>query len=159
MRANTTRRRILPAFLLLTLGGSSGCVERLLQVRSDPPGATVHINGFEVGKTGETPLEYQFTYYGTFDVIARKEVSVAEENYYSHRELVHVSPPWYQVFPLDFVSEMLIPWTIRDVHTVEIQLEAVERITEAERSVLRERAAAQEQSLQERRQRAGRRSG
>jgi hypothetical protein len=92
---------------------SAGCVERILQVRSQPPGAAVYVNGEEVGAT---PCDHDFSFYGTVDVTLRAPGHV------SHRELKTLSPPWYQFFPLDFVTDLLVPWPIRDVHEVTVEL-------------------------------------
>ena len=116
-----------------------GCVERLLQVRSDPPGATVYING---KNAGQTPLDFDFTHYGTVDVILR------HEDYLSHREMVALSPPWYEYFPLDFVSEILVPWTINDHHPINVALQAGAGELNAEDvASLRERAQAARATL------------
>lgn len=103
--------------LLVSVGASlfaSGCVERLLQVRSTPPGAKVYVNGEEVGST---PCDHGFAFYGTVDVTVRRAGSVAQ------RQLVTLSPPWYQFFPMDLVTDVFIPWTIRDVHEISFELE------------------------------------
>jgi hypothetical protein len=95
------------------LFGTVGCVERLLQVRSDPSGATVYVNGQEVGRT---PLDHPFSFYGTVEVALRAQGCT------SYREDVVLSPPWYEVFPFDLFSELLVPVTFRDVHAVEVRL-------------------------------------
>ncbi len=46
-----------------------GCIERRIQVTSDPPGATVWLNDVEIGTT---PTEADFRYFGTYDVRLRK---------------------------------------------------------------------------------------
>lgn len=105
------------AFFGLFLGafflGNTGCVERILQVRSDPSEASVYVNG---KAAGTTPLDHSFDYYGTF------EVALRAEGCFSHRVLKYAGPPWYQMFPLDLFSELLVPWTIRDTHAVEVRL-------------------------------------
>ena len=50
---------------------AGGCgVERTLQIESNPPGALVHLNGEEVGRT---PMRKAFVWYGTYDVQLRKD--------------------------------------------------------------------------------------
>jgi hypothetical protein len=44
----------------------SGCVERKILIQSDPPGALVRMDGRPLGKT---PVEVDFTWYGTHEVI------------------------------------------------------------------------------------------
>ena len=116
-----------------------GCVERLLQVRSDPPGATVYING---KNAGQTPLDFEFTHYGAVDVILR------HEEHLSHRELFPLRPPWYEYFPLDFISELVVPWTIHDNHGVNVTLERGNReLDEDDVAVLRARGKAAQATL------------
>lgn len=106
-------RTFLSLVVLTTALASTGCVERLLQVRSQPPGAAVYVNGEEVGVT---PCDHAFSFYGTVDVTLRAP------GYVSYRELKTLSPPWYQFFPMDFVTDLLVPWRIRDVHEVTVEL-------------------------------------
>ncbi len=42
------------------------CMRRTIRVTSDPPGAAVTVNDTQVGRT---PCEFDFTYYGTYDVL------------------------------------------------------------------------------------------
>ncbi|MDE0959173.1 MAG: PEGA domain-containing protein [Planctomycetota bacterium] len=89
-----------------------GCVERSLSIRTDPPGARVFVDGVDVG---EAPVSLPFSHYGTRDVLVRME----EDDQRGVRSLapqqrrVHLSPPWYQRFPIDIVSEVLWPGTIQ----------------------------------------------
>lgn len=61
--------RIAAAALALC-AGLSGCVERRIFITSDPPGALVHLNDVEVGRT---PLEVDFVYFGKYDVRVEKD--------------------------------------------------------------------------------------
>ena len=104
----------------------SSCVERLLQVRTEPAGARVLINGELVmadGPDGKvpatTPVDIPFDSYGTF------EVEVRREDHLARRQLVPVSAPWYAYPPLDFFAEVLWPWQIDSHHPGEIALEPV----------------------------------
>ena len=100
--------------LLLGLAlAASGCVERLLQVRTDPPGARVFVNGQEVG---ETPVDHSFGFYGTVGVVVR------HDGYRSERVVKKLEAPWYEHFPIDFFAENVLPWTVRDHHLVEVKL-------------------------------------
>ena len=96
----------------------TGCVERILQVRTEPPRASITVNAENAGSTGDDGmLEHRFTYYGTVDVTARAP------GHLSRRELVTLDPPWYQIFPIDFFAEVVVPWTIRDLHEVDLRLD------------------------------------
>ena len=95
--------------LLTLLAAASGCVDRLLQIRSDPPGAKVFVNGEEIG---ETPLDYAFDHYGSYGIVFRKF------DYRSLKITEEVDAPWFEYFPFDFFSENLVPWVIRDLHRI-----------------------------------------
>lgn len=129
------------AFLLLVLGAASGltgCVERILAVRSEPPGAMVYLDG---EKIGTTPCEVKYLWYGT------RELVVELSGYRLVSELVTLSPPWWQVLPLDFVTDVLLPFTITDrvelVRTLEPAPVSNEEVQEVLRRAeeLRRRAA------------------
>jgi hypothetical protein len=126
------------ALLTLLAALSTGCVERLLQVKTNVPRASVYVNGDPAGITGEDGLlEHPFTYYGTVDVTVRAP------GYLSDRKFVEMNPPWYQLFPIDFVAELLVPARIRDVHDVALHLaESPEAVDQAEKQNLEEKAAA-----------------
>lgn len=121
------------ALLATLLLGNAACVERILQVRSDPPGATVFVNGDEVGTT---PLNHPFSFYGTVEVMLRAKGCLA------HRELKPLDPPWYEVFPIDFFSELVIPARFTNVHTIEVALTpAPGDLNESQRTDLEKKAA------------------
>ena len=91
----------------------SGCVKRAILIDSDPPGATVSINGQEVG---QTPLTHEFITHGRYvfrltkpgfqEVVAREKVRA----------------PWHQWIPLDLFTELLIPITFDDRHRFSYRL-------------------------------------
>lgn len=54
----------------LALFGLSGCLKRTISITTEPEGALVWLNDVEVGRT---PLETDFTFYGTYDVRIRRE--------------------------------------------------------------------------------------
>ncbi len=56
--------------ILLLLVSAGGCVQRTIEITSEPSGALVHLNDTEVGRT---PLEVPFTFYGTYDVRLERE--------------------------------------------------------------------------------------
>ena len=47
---------------LLLCASQSGCVERRLTIRSNPPGALVYVDDYTIGVT---PVSTSFIYYGT----------------------------------------------------------------------------------------------
>jgi len=101
---------------------AAGCVERALVVRSDPPGAMVFVDGREIGTT---PARLPFDHYGTREVMVRmerREPTGDETPLAPVTRMVELDAPWYQWFPLDFVSEFLWPWTVVDERFVEVAL-------------------------------------
>ncbi|MEM7166473.1 MAG: PEGA domain-containing protein [Planctomycetota bacterium] len=101
--------------------GTSGCVDRFLLVRSDPPGARVYIDAQAVGTT---PVKVPFEHYGSREVLLRHSAQQDGRNvhYKSVAQIVDVKSPWYQWFPLDLAAEFLWPGTITDTHEVTVHL-------------------------------------
>jgi hypothetical protein len=107
-----SRRRWLPAALALL--AAAGCVERTLDIRSDPPGATVYVDGFDLGRT---PIKrVRFDFYGT------REIVLAKPGHHTERRIIEISPPWWCHFPYDIVPELLLPWTLHDRRDVFVAL-------------------------------------
>jgi len=105
----------LPKLLAIVLLGltASGCVERILAVRSDPSDAMVFVNG---KLAGTTPLDHPFDFYGTFDIVVRRAGCLSE------RVELTASAPRFEVFPLDLISDVLVPWPLRDEHSLTVEL-------------------------------------
>ena len=108
---NTYRFSLLATLLLIT---TTGCVRRTVTINTDPQGATVNLNDREIGTS---PATVEFTWYGDYDVIVRKE---GYETLRTHHRL---DAPWYQLPIIDFISEALVPFTIHDRHEVAFSLE------------------------------------
>src|SRR5205085_4017228 len=87
--------------------GMTGCVERRMLIVSDPPGATVFVNGENVGLS---PASVPFTYYGKYDI------TCVRDGYETTTEKQPVRRPWYEFFPMDFVAEVLYPGHVQDNH-------------------------------------------
>ena len=91
--------RPILAALLIACVAASGCVVRELVIKTDPPGATVFING---KNEGTSPLIREFDFYGSREIVLRKD------GYLTATGVVTPSVPWYEFFPLDFVFEIII---------------------------------------------------
>jgi hypothetical protein len=92
---------------------AGGCVERRMMIRTNPPGALAYIDDYEIGTT---PIATNFTYYGTH------KIRLVKDGYETLTLMQNVPPPWYEIFPLDFVSENLVPGEIRDQRCLNYQL-------------------------------------
>ena len=86
-----------------------GCVSRRLTIRSNPPGAHVYIDNYEIGST---PCSTDFTYYGT------RQIRLIKDGYETLTVDQPIPAPWYQIPPIDFVTENLIPRKMRDERTL-----------------------------------------
>jgi len=123
------------AVLALAASGANGCVERTLQIRSNPSKARVFLDEKEIG---ETPLTLRFHFYRT------SQIRLVKDGYLTHRGDVALSAPWYEWFPLDFFSEILLPFTIHDRHQYVAALEPrpTGKQAEAEEAAFLKRADA-----------------
>ena len=108
------RRIALLTLFLSPLLILCSCVERKLHIKSEPDKATVFLDG---EKVGETPCEVPFTFYGV------RDISLEKEGYKPISKKVDLSIPVYEYFPLDFISDVVIPVNIKDTHTVSFELE------------------------------------
>ncbi len=115
-RLTKTTRRQLAVGLTVLLGVclcSTGCVRRRLMVRTNPPGALVYVDNQQIGTT---PCGVDFTYYGT------REIRVVKSGYETLTVNQPIPTPWYQIPGIDFFSENLVPWRIRDDRVVSFNL-------------------------------------
>lgn len=119
----------MPGLALLSALVMSGCVHRTLTIETDPPGADLVVDFADQGKG---PTAFTFEHYGTRRIEARLD------GHETLRQDVTLAPPWYQWFPLELVSEFVIPWTIRDERTVKLTLAPAKR----QEAALLERAEA-----------------
>ncbi|QDT00662.1 PEGA domain-containing protein [Adhaeretor mobilis] len=106
--------RLLAVFALLCLVLMPGCVRRRLLVRSNPPGATVYVDNQQIGTT---PCATNFVYYGT------REIRLVKPGYETLTINQPIPAPWYELPPLDFISENLIPREIQDYRTLSYNLQ------------------------------------
>jgi len=98
--------RGLALALALALGlALGGCVSRKLFIQSEPPGAAVMLDGRRVGTT---PWEGDFGSYGT------RRVELEKPGYERRIETIEIAMPWWQYPVLDFVTDLLLPWTLSD---------------------------------------------
>lgn len=106
-------RRSCTALLAVALCATVGCVQRRMTVRSNPPGAYVYIDNYPIGVT---PVSTDFTYYG------KRQFRLVRDGYETLTVDQKVKAPWYEWFGLDFVSENLVPYTIRDEQQFNFQM-------------------------------------
>ncbi|MBI1900749.1 MAG: PEGA domain-containing protein [Planctomycetia bacterium] len=112
--AHQSGARFLCLLLAILAVLSSGCVSRRLTIRSNPPGAKVFVDNYEIESV--TPVSVPYVYYGT------RQIRLVRDGFETATVLQPIPTPWYEYFPLDFVTENLLPWEIRDERTLEFTL-------------------------------------
>ncbi|MDR1290707.1 MAG: PEGA domain-containing protein [Planctomycetaceae bacterium] len=85
-----------------------------MTVRSNPPGATVYLDGKEIGRT---PFSANFDFYGN------REFRIVKDGYATKTVIKPVAAPWYELPGIDFVSEVLLPGKLTDYKFYEFDLE------------------------------------
>lgn len=99
---------------VLLVFASTGCVRRRMTIRSNPPGAMVFIDEQQIGTT---PVSTNFTYYGA------RNIRLIKDGFETVNVVQTFPAPWYQVPPLDLVSENLVSREIRDEHVVDFNMQ------------------------------------
>ncbi|MBW3543434.1 MAG: PEGA domain-containing protein [Planctomycetes bacterium] len=107
-------RRWIAAALIVLCALQGGCVYRRMTIRSDPPGALVLLDGREVGYT---PYTGDFIYYGT------REITLVKDGYETRTVLQPFRPPFYQILPLEFFADNLLPFQVTNRHDYLFPLE------------------------------------
>lgn len=112
-RPSTSARRLPktrgPLLFALLLGLGACTPIRTLTIESNPSGATVRLDEAMVG---QTPLVLPFDHHGS------RRVSIYLEGYQVWTEITEIKTPWWAYFPLDLISDHLIPWQLHDEHKV-----------------------------------------
>jgi hypothetical protein len=104
----------MAAAVVLVAVAAVGCVQRRMTIRSNPPGALVYVDDYQIGTT---PVSHDFVYYGT------RKIRLVKDGYETLTVRQPFPLPWYQVFPLDFVTENLWPGEIRDERVVDLAMQ------------------------------------
>lgn len=94
-----------------------GCVRRTITITTEPPNARVFLNDQEVGRS---PMTTDFLWYGDYEVALRRE------GYETLQANWEISPPWYQIVPIDFFAEVLWPGELHDHHERHFDLKPAE---------------------------------
>jgi len=116
-RPGRCRHRAAPSVVALAAViavAGTGCVQRRMTIRSNPPGALVYVDDYQLGTT---PVSHDFVYYGT------RKIRLVKDGYETLTVRQPFPVPWYEYFPLDFVTENLIPWEVRDERVVELAMQ------------------------------------
>jgi hypothetical protein len=99
-------RWLFVALASALLTGLTGCVERRFVIDSVPSGAQVLRNNQPIGFT---PADDSFIYHGKY------QFTLIKDGYETLHVVQHVRTPWWQIPPLDFITENVIPFKFREV--------------------------------------------
>jgi PEGA domain-containing protein len=113
LRPATTRRVVLMLLATVTVL-PTGCVRRRLLVQSNPAGAMLFVDNQQIGTT---PCSVDFTYYGT------REIRLVKPGFETLTVNQPIPTPWYEIPPIDFVSENLVPSRLVDHRTVAFNMQ------------------------------------
>jgi hypothetical protein len=101
------------AILLIGVGLFCGCVERRYTIRTDPPGATVVVNGEEIGPA---PASKSFTYYGD------RQITLILDGYQTQTVIQPIKAPWWDNYLTEFFTENIVPVSLRDEREFKYQM-------------------------------------
>lgn len=115
---------------VLIVGGLAqfGCVRRTIRITTEPPGALVWLNHREIGRT---PVEAEFTHYGTYDLLIKKK---------GWEPMIGAMPTGFRIRGTPGVDLMLEVLPIRTHDLVEWHIELVPR--DQDHTALLDRATA-----------------
>jgi hypothetical protein len=105
--------RLIGLSLLICCVLQTGCIRRVLMVRSEPEGALVTIDRQTVG---QTPVAVPFTYYGTRDIRLEKD------GYDLLETKERIRAPWYDIPPISFLTAHFSFRERRDVRNLDYRL-------------------------------------
>ena len=100
---------------------TAGCVQRTINITSNPEGALVYLNDEEVGRT---PCKVPFTFYGVYDVRLQKA------GYQTLSTEHKAVAPGHDRIGMDLINE-LVPWTSHVILNWHFDLEELAPVDEA----------------------------
>ncbi len=109
---------------------ASGCVTRTINIESTPSNASVYLDDKYIG---ESPVSVPFTHYGTRKITVEKKDEDGRLVLKRAINFEKIKPPLYEVFPFDFISEILYPGKLEDKHDFHYQLDELDLPSIAER--------------------------
>lgn len=117
-------------FVWLMFIAAQGCVTRTINIETSPSNASIYIDNKYVG---ESPVSIPFTHYGTRKITIEKRDE--NERLVYKRKIIfeEIKAPFYELFPIDIISEVVLPIKYEDNHYFNYQLEELEEASLDER--------------------------
>src|SRR5215468_11279384 len=112
-------------FAVLTCASLTGCVERrfIIEATSAVDGTPVSAQVLRNGQSvGFAPVDDSFVYYGKY------EFTLIKDGYQTLHVLQPVRPPWWEIPPIDFISENLIPFKLRDIRRFSYPMQPLQTV-------------------------------
>lgn len=135
-----SRQHGLKAAAIFALAALAGCAQRHAIVTSEPVGATVFVNDVEVGRT---PLKFDFTYYGVYDV------RVEKQGFEPLRTKAHANTPLDERMPFDLAAAVVpvsVDHEVKWHFTLDPALETRQSSEELEKGLLERAKELQQRS-------------
>ena len=88
-------------FLAAAIPLTLGCVQRRMLIRTDPPGALVYVDDYEIGTT---PIATNFTYYGT------RKIRIVKDGFETLTVEQPIDSPWYPDSAAGLFQRQPDPW-------------------------------------------------
>jgi hypothetical protein len=92
---------------------ATGCIERTLTIESTPSRAVAYVDHKRVGTT---PVSVRFTDYGDHDI------QLMLKGYDPYHGKLTLQQPGWAVFPIDVITEAILPLKFRDTRELTITL-------------------------------------
>lgn len=142
-RTNPAGKTMGKTRLVLTAGAcillASGCVVRRFTIDSYPQGATVYRDGKPIGVT---PVDDPFIYYGTY------RFTLVKDGFETQHVDQKVPTPWHSWPGLDFFTENLWPFEVKDQRRFTYTLQPKQAVNENDALNRAEMLRARGRSLQ-----------
>lgn len=113
-RPSRDRQPLAAGAVVAALAAAACQVQRELLISSQPSGAEVRVDGEAVGRT---PVNVPYLHYGT------RRVTFYLDGYLTQSQVVEIDPRWFNVFPLDLISEVFVPVGWSDLRAIHAELE------------------------------------
>lgn len=121
-------------FIIIFVGlifiAGQGCVTRTINIETSPSNASIYIDNKYVG---ESPISIPFTHYGVRKIAIEKRDENERLVYKRKVIFEEIKAPFYELFPIDIVSEVILPIKFEDNHDFNYQLEELKEVPIDER--------------------------
>ena len=131
----------------LLIAVASGCVTRTINIETAPTSAMVYLDDKYMGKS---PVSIPFSHYGTRKITIEKRDDDGRLVLKRKVSFEKIKTPYYEIFPLGFVYEVILPKKYEDKHNFKYVLEELDNIPiEEKKAQMLENAKELKESIAE----------